>query len=137
MDDRWQRLKIDLKHALDAFVRGDAEPYKRLWSHAGDVSIMGTFGGYAQGWDAVVRRLSWAADQYHDGEYDEYDLLTETVGTDLAYTAWREKISSKAADGTEVLRHRRGTQVFRWEGSAWRIVHEHTDSSVNIEVPDP
>ena len=40
MDESWLKFRDDLSNALRAFVRGDAGPYKALWSHSADTSIM-------------------------------------------------------------------------------------------------
>jgi muconolactone delta-isomerase len=49
------------QQALGDLVEGRPEPFKALWSHAGDVVITGAFGGYERGWDQVSARLDWAA----------------------------------------------------------------------------
>jgi ketosteroid isomerase-like protein len=134
VSNRWSVLREALKEALREFVIGNAEPYKALWSHSDDVSIMGAFGGYNRGWDDISGRLDWAAAQYHNGVYDLHEILNEVVGTDLAYTVWREKITSTDAAGGTIVRHRRGTQIYRLEGADWRIVHQHTDPLVEVAV---
>ena len=53
-----------LTTALDAFALGDAEPYKALWAHTEDVSVLGAFGGRNLGWSEVGPRLDFAASQY-------------------------------------------------------------------------
>jgi ketosteroid isomerase-like protein len=132
MSDSWTVLQQELKDALREFAKGNAEPYKALWSHSGDVSVMGAFGGYNRGWNDISRRLDWAAAQYDDGVYDQYEILDEVVGKDFAYTVWREKILLRDAT---VVRQRRGTQIYRLEGSEWRIVHQHTDPLVDVAIP--
>ena len=67
------------------FVNGDAGPYKQLWSHVDDVTIFGGWGGYEQGWDAVSRRLDWAASRFEEGHVDICNLTAGSSG-DLAYS---------------------------------------------------
>ena len=55
----WDEFTGQLLDALRRFVQGDAEPYKSLWSRAGDVTIFGGWGAYEQGWAAVEPRLEW------------------------------------------------------------------------------
>ena len=52
------RLREALTAAQAAFVNGNPEPFKALWSHGDDVTILGAFGGYEQGWDLVRCRNS-------------------------------------------------------------------------------
>jgi len=51
-------LREALAAAAAAFVRGNAEPLKALFSHRDDVTILGAFGGFEQGWDLVGPRLA-------------------------------------------------------------------------------
>jgi hypothetical protein len=60
-------LREALAAAAAAFVRGNAEPLKALFSHRDDVTILGAFGGFEQGWDLVGPRLDWASSQFRDG----------------------------------------------------------------------
>jgi hypothetical protein len=68
-DHSWKTFLGDLNVALNAFVRGDAGPYKALWSHTEEISIFGAFGGHERGWTVLATRLDWAAAQYRDGTY--------------------------------------------------------------------
>jgi ketosteroid isomerase-like protein len=135
VNESWNALNQELRAALDAFVAGDADPYKRLWSHRDDVSIFGAFGGCLRGWNAIAERLDWAASQYHEGVYGEFTLIAEGVTPDLAYSVWTEKITSMAPDGSAIVRERRGTQIYRMEGRTWRIVHQHSDPLVRVDPP--
>src|SRR6478736_3438807 len=45
MDPGLLPMYEQLTTALNTFVRGDAEPYKLLWAHTEDVSVLGAFGG--------------------------------------------------------------------------------------------
>ena len=42
--------------AQDAFVKGDPEPVKEMWSHAEDVSVANPYGPPVRGWDKVLAR---------------------------------------------------------------------------------
>lgn len=137
MTDKLERMRSNLRAALDAFVGGDAEPYKSLWSQSDDVSLMGAFGGRVLGWSAVAARLEQAANQYQTGKYEEFQVLAAGAGTDLAYMVWLEAISCEGPDGKRVTRRRRATQVFRLESGDWRIVHQHSDPLVEVELPAP
>ena len=81
----WDEFNKQLLDALRQFVQGDAEPVKRLWSHADDVMIFGGWGAYEQGWAAVEPRLDWAASRYAEGWLDRENLL-EGVDQDIAYS---------------------------------------------------
>jgi hypothetical protein len=66
-DDAFRCTVDRLAVALNAFVNGDAEPYKSCWSRASTVSIFGGWGAYERGWDQVGPRLEWAAARFVSG----------------------------------------------------------------------
>jgi ketosteroid isomerase-like protein len=127
MDDGWNDFVQRTRDATVAFVHGDAQPYKALWSHADDVSIMGGFGGHEEGWTAVGARLDWAASHYGVGWTVEEETLVAVVGDGIAMRVSLEHNRRRAADGSEEVRERRVTHVARRERDGWRIVHHHSD----------
>ncbi|WP_292321216.1 hypothetical protein [Mesorhizobium sp.] len=54
--------------AVDAFVKGDPEPLKRLYSQRDDVVIANPFGPPAKGWKNAAETMDRAAANYRDGE---------------------------------------------------------------------
>jgi len=131
MNDSWNEFAHELHAALDGFVRGDAGPFKALWSHGEDVSILGALGGSERGWAQVGPRLDWAASQYREGRYERRETITEFVGADLACAVEIERIRCRAPDsGDVVVREVRMTRVFRLEHGRWRVAHQHGDPLV-------
>ncbi len=135
MTDFVEKVGLELRVALEAFVTGDPEPYKTLWSRSDDVSLLGAFGGRVLGQAAVADRLDRAASQYRLGRYEQFDILVASAGTEFGYMVWLEAISAEGLDGKRVTRQRRATQVFRLELGAWRIVHQHSDPLVEFQLP--
>ena len=135
MDPGLLPMYEQLTTALNTFVRGDAEPYKLLWAHTEDVSVLGAFGGRNLGWSEVGPRLDFAASQYQDGRYDDLEVLASGTGGDMAYIVWLETVSATSARGEAVTRRRRVTHVLRRQGDDWRIVHQHGDPLVDLVAP--
>ena len=50
-----------------AIYNGDPEPYKALWSHAGQVTLLGAFGPCKTGWAELSRTFDWVAHRYQGG----------------------------------------------------------------------
>src|SRR5580704_16218805 len=82
---RLDRFISRCQQALGDLVEGRPGPFKALWSHAGDVVIMGAFGGYERGWEQVSARLDWAAAGIKATDRAAVNVVT-VVGDDLAYT---------------------------------------------------
>jgi ketosteroid isomerase-like protein len=121
------RQTLDRVHsATVAIVRGDPEPYMRLWSRADDVSLFGAYGPCKQGWEQLSQTFRWVATRFTRGELRCEDLIVNVSG-DLAYTVGYEK-GTVAVDGEEPEPMSiRVTQIYRREDGEWRLVHRHAD----------
>ena len=114
--------------ALDAFVKGDAEPLKALYSRRDDITLASPFGPPVRGWSDVAETLERAASNYRDGEATGFERVSDYATDELGYTVEVERYVSKVggvADLSQVAL--RVTTVFRREDDAWRIVHRHAD----------
>jgi hypothetical protein len=128
MDQALARLRDALVAAQAAFVKGNAEPFKALWSHGDDVTILGAFGGFEQGWDLVGLRLDWASSQFQDG-VSSYTNLSTHITQDLVCLVDIERTEARLGGGRErVIQELRATQVLRREGDEFRVIHRHADS---------
>jgi ketosteroid isomerase-like protein len=121
------RQTLDRVHsATVAMGHGDPEPYMRLWSRAGDVSLFGAWGPCKQGWDQVSQTFRWVATRFRGGVLRCEDLVVNVSG-DLAYTVGYER-GAMAVDGEEPRTMTiRVTQTYRREAGEWRLVHRHGD----------
>lgn len=120
---------IDESHtALDAFTRGDAEPFKALYSHGDDVTIANPFGPPVRGWSAAAETMTRAATYWRDGTALGFDRVSECTTPELAYIVEMERYLGKMGGSTERTPVTlRVTTVFRPEGGRWKIVHRHAD----------
>ena len=125
MRESWEEARAQCQAALGELVQGRPEPFKALWSHADDVTIMGAFGGFDRGWDNVARRLDWASAGIGASERRVENLLT-IVGQDLACTVDLEHME-RTRDGRTYHRVLRCTQVYRRENDRWKVVVRHAD----------
>ncbi len=123
----WDEFCDQRRGAIGQFVNGDAGPYKQLWSHADDVTIFGGWGAYEQGWDAVSRRLDWAASRFGEGHVDIDNLAAGSSG-DLAYSVDIETNTAFVDSAARPETALRVTHICRRAGGeGWRIVHRHAD----------
>jgi ketosteroid isomerase-like protein len=121
-------LRDAYRESLEAFIRGDPEPQKRLWSRRDDITLANPLGPPARGYQSVCDAMDIAAAQVRDGE----DLSLETISfvetPDLAYEVdiqrGRMRLGDAAALAPVALRV---TSVFRREDGGWKLVHRHAD----------
>jgi ketosteroid isomerase-like protein len=122
------RVMDDDHRALDAFVKGDPEPKKRLFSRADDVTLANPLGPPARGWNQVEKTLERAASQLREGEVIGFERISGFATVDLAYIVEIERYRGKVGSVDEIAPNSlRVTTIFRREDGEWKIVHRHAD----------
>lgn len=90
--------------ALDAFVKGDAEPLKALYSRRDDVTLANPFGPPARGWSEVAQTMERAASNYREARPP-----ASSASPSMRPRIWRTRWRSSAIDPRSValptLRH--------------------------------
>jgi len=129
---------IERSHlAWDAFLKGDPEPGKALFSRGDDVTLGNPYGPFAVGWAQVEQTMERAAALYRDGEAVAFEPVALYASDDLACLVeverYRGKIGGAAEHASIALRV---TSVLRREDGAWKIVHRHADPITSPRTPD-
>ena len=136
MTDDFQQIVKQVETARHHYHAGDSAPFKALWSHADDVTILGGVGAYAKGWDQVGPRLDWVAAHFRQGRGWSIEPLAMGMSGDLAYTVHIERSEMRVAGRDEwspvALRV---THIYRREEGTRKIIHRHADAIMErIEV---
>jgi ketosteroid isomerase-like protein len=114
--------------ALDAFVKGDPGPVKRLMSRRDDVTLANPLGPPVRGWNQVEETTDRAASQGREGEFTGWETISEYATADLAYNVGIQQSRLKLGGADEFSPvSLRVTTIFRREDDGWRIVHRHAD----------
>ena len=135
---------IDFDEALDhyhraasEFVKGNPEPYKRVFSHREDVSLANPFGPVVRGWMQVAATMERAASNYRDGEMIGFENVATYVTADLAYIVEVERIQAKIGSREEVASLAlRTTSILRPEEGTWKVVHRHADPITTVRAAE-
>ena len=123
-----QNLIEGYHHAMDAFMKGNPQPAKDLYSRREDVTIANPFGPPARGWEKAAETMDRAATNYRDGNATGFERTSEYASTDLAYILELEQLRSKVGGADELVPFSlRVTTIFRREEGGWRIIHRHAD----------
>ena len=134
----FERFLQRYEAANTAFVNGDPRPWLSIVAARDPQSIFGGFGGMGESGTAEVnRRYLLAANAFRpSGAEVDFEYLVKDVRGKLAYTVAIERGEVLYAGQTEqrpqVLR---STMIFRFEHGAWKIVHRHADTMVDLELP--
>src|SRR5689334_16187135 len=84
-------LRDRYHQSVAAFIRGDADVQKPLWSRRDDVTLANPLGPTAKGFDEVWKAADRAAEQVSDGEGYTFDTISWVETADLAYEVGLER----------------------------------------------
>ena len=123
--------------ALDAFVRGDPEPKKKLFSRRDDITLANPLGPPARGHHAVEAVMDRASALLRDGEPNQFERVAGYTTADLAYIVEieRTRVRVAGADNSSPLALR-VTTIFRREENGWWVVHRHADTVTTPRTAD-
>jgi ketosteroid isomerase-like protein len=122
--------------ALGAFVKGNPEPLKDLYSRRDDVIIANPFGPPAKGWEKAAETMERAATNYSDGEAIGFERISEYATADLGYIIEVERYRTKVGGGDKLAAIAlRVSTIFRREEGGWRIVLRHADPINSARPP--
>ena len=126
--DDFDRTVEASQQALDAFARGDPEPFFELYSRRADATLANPFGPPARGRTEIEETARRAAAHYRDGRAIEFEAVAKYVTPELAYVLQIERFEAKVGGSEELTPIAlRVTTVFRPEDGTWKIVHRHAD----------
>jgi hypothetical protein len=136
----FERFLRRYEAANTAFVNGDPTRWLSITADQDPVSIFGGFGGLGEaGTGPVHQRYLLAATAFRSsGAAVDFQYLVKDVRGRLAYTVAIERSHVLYAGQTErrpqILRV---TMVFRFDEGAWKIIHRHADTMIDLQLPTP
>ncbi|MDQ6603601.1 MAG: hypothetical protein M3Z19_12835 [Chloroflexota bacterium] len=121
------------QEATAAFFNGDDGPWKAQASHTNDITMFGGYGGSEQGWEAVENRYTWAATRNAEGSVRS-DIIACHITPEMAYTVAIERGDVRPSGGEQFApKTLRVTEIFRREGTDWKLIHRHADPLVAMQ----
>jgi len=133
----FEDLVTQARDALDQIAKGNPDGYKELYARDEDVTLGNPFGGFGRGTEAVYEQLERAASHYRDGETVAFETVSQSVGTDVAYTVEIERFRARVGDQPEISDLAlRVTCVYRRQANGWKLVHRHADPRVERQTAE-
>jgi ketosteroid isomerase-like protein len=130
-------FKERYRRSLEAFIQGDPEPQKSMWSRSEDVTLANPLGPPARGADEVFKATDLAAAALREGADLTYEVISSYETTDLAYELALQGARMKLGDSPEVVSVMlRVTSIFRREDEGWKVVHRHADPITQGRPPE-
>jgi ketosteroid isomerase-like protein len=121
-------LRERYRRSLEAFIRGDPEPQKGLWSRRDDITLANPLGPPAKGYDRVCAVMDIAAAQIREGDGMTLETISFVETPGLAYELSIQRGRMRLGDADEMAPVAlRVTSIFRREDDGWKLVHRHAD----------
>ncbi len=116
------------KLATTEFLKGNAEPYKMMFSHREDVTLANPLFPTVRGWEKVSGTLEQTAARLRDGELINSTTVSKYVTPELAYVVSIVQEKAKLGGSPDITPVAlRTTMILRPEEGTWKIVHLHGD----------
>jgi ketosteroid isomerase-like protein len=118
------------EEAAAALIRGDIDRYLELTDHAPSYTLMNPFGGPAVQYEDRAGSVRESAGYFQGGDA-KLEVAEVHAWDDTVVLVMIERQHGKVGDLPEQDWSLRVTQVFRREGSDWKLVHRHADPLVH------
>jgi ketosteroid isomerase-like protein len=130
-------MLVRYHESVEAFINGDPEPQKQLWSRADDAVLANPLVPFARGWDAIVRVMDQASALLRDGTAAPVENVSSYASGELAYTLDIERDTVRIGDAAAPTESSlRVTTIFRREADGWKILHRHADPITSPRSPE-
>ena len=125
------------KLATTEFLKGNAEPYKMMFSHREDVTLSNPLFPTVRGWEKVSGTLEQTAALLRDGELINSMTVSKYVTPELAYVVSIVQEKAKVGGSQDITPVAlRTTMILRPEEGTWKIVHLHGDPITTPRSPE-
>jgi len=116
------------KEASDEFINGNFQPLQRISAQHSPATLFGPKGDCVQGADHVNAANEKGARLFKPGGTNTFEILHAAADNELAYWVGIQR-SDVRMDGHESSVHMelRVTEIFRRDGTEWKLVHRHAD----------
>jgi ketosteroid isomerase-like protein len=129
---------LDRYHrSVEAFINGDPEPQKLLWSRADDAVLANPLVPYARGWDAIAQVMDRASALLRDGKAAPVEHISDFATDTVAWTIDIERDTVRIGEAPAPVKSSlRVTTIFRREPDGWKLVHRHADTVTAPRSPE-
>jgi ketosteroid isomerase-like protein len=127
-EDDLDEVLEQYKLATAEFLKGNPEPYKMVFSHKEDVTLVNPLFPPVRGWDEVAKTLERTASRLRDGEFVGSEIIAEYVTPELPYVVALAQEKAKVGGSENITPiSLRTTMILRPEEGTWKVVHLHGD----------
>lgn len=116
------------EQAAESYVSGEAGPLDQIATREGPATFFAPKGGYTQGSRNVSERYLNDAGSFASGSVSRFEILHMGASGELGYWVGLQHATVNMKGNDEpVPFHLRITELYRREGSQWKLIHRHAD----------
>jgi ketosteroid isomerase-like protein len=120
------------RRVAQAYVRGDAAPLRAISALSDPATFFGPSGGVEKGAKEVLAANELGAKRFGPDGETELEVLQQGSSGDVAYWVGLQRATVITGGYPKAMQMTlRVTEVFRREGSDWKLVHRHADAMAN------
>jgi ketosteroid isomerase-like protein len=113
-----------------AYINADTAQFNQHLTSDSPASFFGPTGDVIEGAERVSSKYDQDAKAFAPGSGEgHFEILHLAADGDLAYWVGFQHVNARTSDGQPTVPLKlRVTEVFRYEGEAWKLVHRHADA---------
>src|SRR5689334_11226900 len=120
------------EEAASAYVRGEIEALSHLTTHIGDATFYAPRGGSVHGATEVFATYEHDVHSFAPGGGSTFEILQMNASDGIAYWVGFQRATAYMRGETKAIPFNlRVTEIFRREGTEWKLVHRHADPLVS------
>ena len=125
---QFEQFMREREDAARAYVNGDPKLLSHLSAHSSPATFLGPGGGATVGAAEVVERYERDAGAFGAGSETHFEVLHQAAGETMAFwTGFQHARVRMEGKPEPIAMKLRVTEIFRREGSRWRLIHRHAD----------
>jgi ketosteroid isomerase-like protein len=115
-----------------SYVNGDTSPLREIITGQSPATFFGPKGGFNAGAKEVAANYDESAKSFGPGGNNRFEILHMAADGGLAYWVGFQRATSRMRGMSEPVQFDlRITEIFRREGSEWKLIHRHADPLAN------
>jgi NAD(P)H-dependent FMN reductase/ketosteroid isomerase-like protein len=126
-DDSFKKFLKRRDEIAGAYVSGDGAPLDAIVTRTDPATFMSPGGDAVTGAAAIAQRYANDARSFAPGSTSRLEILQATSGQLAFWTGIQHAAVKSRGKDAAVPMALRVTEVFRLEGSDWKLIHRHAD----------
>ena len=118
--------------ALNQMLTGDSTGIHAIWSKSPDATYLGPYGEKMIGSTTILKAFDEVT-KLELGGHIQCEIIHSFMEGSMGYVMCEEIGENTDSEGNTFPVSHRATNIFRLENDGWKLMHHHTDISIQLE----